>query len=136
MRMLESLIPHCRQTMESPHKGKTGLTRLINATRYSIDGLAAAVRNEDAFRMELLLAAVLVPAGLWLGPGGTGKALLVGSVLLVLLVELLNSAIEATVDRISLENHRLAKRAKDIGSAAVMLSLLNLFAVWALVLLG
>lgn len=122
--------------MESPHKGKTGLTRLINATRYSLAGLGAAVRNEDAFRMELLLATVLVPLGVWVGPGGTAKALLVGSVLLVLVVELLNSAIEATVDRISLEDHRLAKRAKDIGSAAVMLSLLNLVAVWGLILLA
>lgn len=122
--------------MESPHKGKTGLQRLINATRYSLAGLTAATRNEDAFRQELLLAAVLVPAGLLLGHSGTDRALLVGSVLLVLVVELLNSAIEATVDRISLEDHTLAKRAKDIGSAAVMLSLVNLAAVWLLVLLG
>ena len=121
--------------MESPHKGKTGFTRLANATRYSAAGLAAALRNEDAFRVELMFAAVMVPLGLWLGPGGTGKALLLGSVLLVLIVELLNSAIEAAVDRISLENHHLAKRAKDIGSAAVMLALINVVAVWALVLL-
>ena len=123
-------------TMESPHKGKTGLQRLINATRYSLAGLTAATRNEDAFRQELLLAAVLVPVGLWLGHSGTDKALLVGSVLLLLIVELLNSAIEAAVDRVSLEDHALAKRAKDIGSAAVMLSLVNLAAVWLLVLLG
>lgn len=120
--------------MESPHKGKTGLARLINATRYSLAGLAEATRNEDAFRQELLLAAVLVPVGLWFGPSGTGKALLVGSVMLVLIVELLNSAVEATVDRISLEDHRLAKRAKDIGSAAVMVALANAAAVWLLVL--
>jgi diacylglycerol kinase (ATP) len=122
--------------MESPHKGKTGLQRLANATRYSIAGLAAATRNEDAFRQELMLAVVLVPLGLWLGPSGTGKALLVASVLLVLIVELVNSAIEATVDRISLENHPLAKRAKDIGSAAVMLALVNVAVVWLLVLLA
>jgi len=121
--------------MESPYKGKTGFTRLANATRYSAAGLAAALRNEDAFRVELVFAAFMVPLGLWLGPGGTGKALLLGSVLLVLVVELLNSAIEAAVDRISLENHHLAKRAKDIGSAAVMLALVNVVAVWALVLL-
>ena len=121
---------------ESPHKGKTGLQRLVNATGYSIAGLAAAARNEDAFRQELLLAAVLIPVGLWLGPSGVGRALLVGSVLLVLVVELLNSALEAAVDRISLENHPLAKRAKDIGSAAVMVALVNVVAVWALVLLG
>ncbi|MBS0335547.1 MAG: diacylglycerol kinase [Proteobacteria bacterium] len=120
--------------MESPHKGKTGLQRLVNATRYSLAGLAAAAKHEDAFRQELMLAIVLVPLGLWFGPSGTGKALLVGSVLLVLVVELLNSAIEATVDRISLEDHSLAKRAKDIGSAAVMLSLVNVAAVWLLVL--
>lgn len=120
--------------MESPHKGKTGLQRLVNATRYSLAGLTEAARNEDAFRQELMLAAVLVPLGLWVGPSGTAKALLVGSVLLVLVVELLNSAIEATVDRISLEDHRLAKRAKDMGSAAVMLALANAAAVWLLVL--
>ena len=121
---------------ESPHKGKTGVERLINATRYSLSGFAAAASTEDAFRQELLLALVMVPLGLWIGPSGTGKALLVGSVLLILIVELLNSAIEATVDRISLEDHLLAKRAKDIGSAAVMVSLVNAAAVWLLVLLG
>jgi diacylglycerol kinase (ATP) len=121
--------------LESPHKGKTGLRRLINATRYSISGLAAAARHEDAFRQELLLAAVLVPLGLWLGQTGVERALLVGSVLLVLVVELLNSAVEATVDRVSLDDHSLAKRAKDIGSAAVMLSLVNVGVIWLLVLL-
>jgi diacylglycerol kinase (ATP) len=122
--------------MESPYKGKTGLRRLINAIGYSFSGLAEAVRNEDAFRMELVVAAIALPAGLWLGPTGIAKALLVGSILIVLIVELLNSAIEAAVDRISLEDHRLAKRAKDIGSAAVMLSLINAAAIWGLVLLG
>ena len=120
---------------ESPHKGKTGLRRLMNAAGYSIEGLAAAARHEDAFRQELALAAVLVPLGLWLGKTGVERALLVASVLLVLVVELLNSAIEATVDRVSLDHHRLAKRAKDLGSAAVMLSLANVAAVWLLVLL-
>jgi diacylglycerol kinase (ATP) len=120
---------------ESPFKGKTGLQRLINATRYSLDGLVAAARHENAFRQELMLAAVLVPLGLWLGNDGVERALMVGSVLLVLVVELLNSAVEATVDRVSLEDHRLAKRAKDIGSAAVMVSLLTVGAVWLLVLL-
>ena len=120
--------------MESPYKGKTGIRRLVNATRYSMSGFAAAFASEDAFRMELLAAAVMVPAGLWLGPTGTAKALLVGCVLLVLIVELLNSAVEATVDRISLEDHRLAKRAKDIGSAAVMLTLINAGVIWLLVL--
>jgi len=122
--------------MESPHKGRSGLRRILNAFNYSLDGFAAAYRHEDAFRQELLMALFLVPLGLWLGEGGVQKALLVGSVILVLLVELINSAIEATVDRISLENHLLAKRAKDIGSAAVLLALLLLATVWALVLLA
>jgi len=122
--------------MESPYKGKTGLRRLINATRYSLAGLTEAARHEDAFRQELMLAAVLVPLGLWLGDTGVERALLCGSVLIVLVVELLNSAVEATVDRISLEDHLLAKRAKDIGSAAVMLSLLTTGLVWLLVLMG
>jgi len=122
--------------VESPYKGKTGLRRLINATRYSLAGIAEAARHEDAFRQELLLAAVLVPLGLWLGHSGIERALLCGSVLLVLVVELLNSAVEATVDRISLENHQLAKRAKDLGSAAVMLALVATGLVWILVLLG
>jgi diacylglycerol kinase (ATP) len=120
---------------ESPFKGKTGLQRVINATRYSLAGLAAAIRHEDAFRQELLLAAVLAPLGLWLGNDGVERALMVGSLLLVLVVELLNSAVEATVDRVSLEDHRLAKRAKDFGSAAVMLSLATVGVVWLLVLL-
>ena len=120
---------------ESPYKGKTGLQRLINATGYSLSGLAAAARHEDAFRQELILAAVMVPLGLWLGATGLERALLVGSVLMVLVVELLNSAVEATVDRVSLDDHNLAKRAKDIGSAAVMLALLNVAAVWILILL-
>jgi diacylglycerol kinase (ATP) len=109
---------------------------MINATRYSLEGLVAAARHEDAFRQELILAAVLIPLGLVLGASGAERALLVGSVLLVLVVELVNSAVEATVDRISLDNHRLAKRAKDLGSAAVMLSLATLAAVWLLVLAG
>ncbi|MBC7802912.1 MAG: diacylglycerol kinase [Candidatus Parcubacteria bacterium] len=121
--------------MESPYKGKTGLRRIANATAYSFSGLAAAARHEDAFRQELILAAVLLPLALWLGAGGVERALLVGSVLLVLIVELLNSAVEATVDRVSLDDHRLAKRAKDIGSAAVMMALLNVVVIWLLVLL-
>jgi diacylglycerol kinase (ATP) len=121
---------------ENPHKGKTGLQRVWNATRYSIDGMRAALRHEDAFRQEMLLAALLIPAALLTPATGSGKALMIASVLLVLIVELLNSAVEAAVDRISLENHQLAKRAKDYGSAAVMLSLINAVAVWLLVLLG
>ena len=122
--------------MESPHKGKTGLRRLWNALHYSLDGFKAAYQNEDAFRQEVLLALVLIPLALFLPASAVGKALMIASVLLVMIVELLNSAVEATVDRISLENHRLAKRAKDIGSAAVLLSLVNLAVVWGLVLLS
>jgi len=107
---------------------------LINATRYSLSGFAEAARREDAFRQELILAAVLVPLGLALGVNGIERALLVGSVLLVLIIELLNSAVEATVDRVSLDAHDLARRAKDLGSAAVMLSLVNAAVVWLLVL--
>ena len=121
---------------ESPHKGKTGIQRLINATRYSFDGFAAAARHEDAFRMELLAFASATPVGLWLGRTGLERAMLVGCLFLVLIVELLNSAVEAAVDRISFDNHRLAKRAKDIGSAAVMLSLVNAGVVWLLILLS
>jgi diacylglycerol kinase (ATP) len=118
------------------HKGKTGLRRIWNALFYSVDGFKAAFRHEDAFRQEVMLAGVLIPVALFLPASSVGKALMVASVLLVLIVELLNSAVEATVDRISLENHQLAKRAKDIGSAAVMLSLVNVPAVWLLVLFG
>ncbi|HXF18122.1 MAG TPA: diacylglycerol kinase [Burkholderiales bacterium] len=121
---------------ESPHKGKTGLRRIGNAVLYSFAGLAAAYRHEDAFRQELLLACLLIPIALILPASGPGKALMIASVLLVLIVELLNSAVEATVDRVSLDHHLLAKRAKDIGSAAVMISLANVIAVWSLVLLG
>lgn len=121
---------------ESPHKGKTGFRRVWNAFFYSMDGLRAAFRHEDAFRQEVLLAALLIPAVLFMPVAGTGKALMIAAVLLVLIVELLNSAVEAAVDRISLENHALAKRAKDIGSAAVFLALVNVAAVWGLVLSG
>jgi diacylglycerol kinase (ATP) len=122
--------------VESPHKGKTGLRRIWNALFYSFDGLKAAYRHEDAFRQEVWLALVLIPLALLLPASGPGKALMIASVLVVLIVELLNSAVEATVDRVSLEHHRLAKRAKDIGSAAVLFSLINVAVVWLLVLFG
>jgi diacylglycerol kinase (ATP) len=121
---------------ESPHKGKSGLRRIWNACLYSVEGFKAAFQNEDAFRQEVILAIVLIPVAVFLPANGVGKALMIGSVLLVLIVELLNSAVEAAIDRISLEQHRLSKRAKDIGSAAVMLALLNVVIVWALVLVG
>lgn len=119
----------------SPFKSKTGLRRILNATGYSIAGLAAAYQHEHAFRQELWLALVLLPLALILGDTGIERALMAGSVLLVLIVELLNSAVETALDRISLETHPLIKRAKDIGSAAVLMSLVNVVAVWALLLL-
>jgi diacylglycerol kinase (ATP) len=122
--------------LESPYKGKTGLRRLWNALGYSLAGFRAAYKHEDAFRQEAMLAALLIPLALWLPASLIGKALMISSVLIVLIVELINSAIEATVDRISLDSHRLAKRAKDIGSAAVLVSLLNVVTVWLLVLLA
>ena len=120
----------------SPHKSKSGLLRIWNAVFYSLAGFKAAYRHEHAFRQECLLALILLPAALLMPTSGLGKALMVASVLLVLVVELVNSALEAAVDRISLEQHQLAKRTKDIGSAAVFMSLVNVAAVWALVLFG
>ena len=120
---------------ESPFKGQTGLRRVWNALNYSLSGLRAAYLNEDAFRQETLLATLMIPLALILPSSGIGKAMMIGSVLLVLIVELLNSAIEAAVDRISLDHHRLSKRAKDIGSAAVLIALINVLATWSLVLL-
>lgn len=119
---------------ESPFKGKTGLTRVWNAFHYSMAGLAAAYRNEDAFRQEAWLAAVLIPLALFVPVSALGKALMIASVLLVIIVELVNSALEAAVDRISLDHHHLAKRAKDIGSAAVFVALVNVLVVWGLIL--
>ena len=121
---------------ESPFKGKTGLQRVWRAFHYSLDGFRAAYKCEDAFRQEALLAVLLIPAAFFLPVSGVGRALMIASVLLVLIVELVNSAIEATVDRVSLDRHHLSKRAKDIGSAAVFLALSNVVIVWVCVLLG
>lgn len=115
----------------NPHKGRTGLNRIRHASAHSLRGLAVAVRQESAFRQECALALVLLPVALWLGRDWVSTALLAGSVMLVLIVELLNSAIEAAIDRISLELHPLSKIAKDYASAAVMLSLLLCGGVWA-----
>lgn len=116
--------------MGNPHKGRTGLTRVLYAARYSAAGLSAAWRLESAFRQEIVLALVMLPAAWWLGSSWVERALLIGSVLLVLIVELLNSGIEAVVDRVSMDLHELSKRAKDYGSAAVMLSLLLCGGIW------
>ena len=126
---------------ESPNdatafKGKTGFTRVANAFCYSMAGLRAAYQSEAAFRQELLLAAGLIPLAIIMPVGGIGKALMIGSVLLVLIVELLNSAMEMLADRVSTETHDLIKKAKDIGSAAVLVALINVPAVWLLVLFG
>ncbi|HJV07451.1 MAG TPA: diacylglycerol kinase [Chromobacteriaceae bacterium] len=121
---------------ESPFKGKTGVSRLIHAFGYSLDGLKAALRYEDAFRQLVLLALVLIPLAFIIHTQPLARALLVASSLATLIIELLNSAIEAAVDHTSLERHPLAKRAKDMGSAAQLLGLINLVAVWSLVLLG
>ena len=115
-------------------KGKQGLTRLINALGYSKDGLSAAWKNEAAFREEVLLAAIAIPLAIVLGKTGIERALLIGAILLILIVEILNSGLEAVVDKASPEKHELAKRAKDMGSAAVLLSLVNAAVIWACVL--
>ena len=113
-----------------------GLTRVVRAAGASWRGLVGAFRDEAAFRQELALAVIVIPLGCWLGRSGIERAMLVAPMLLVLIIELVNSAIEATVDRIGLERHALAGLAKDIGSAAVFMSFVLLGAVWLLVLLG
>jgi diacylglycerol kinase (ATP) len=113
-----------------------GVGRMMRAFGSSAQGFVGAFREEAAFRQELLFACIALPLGLWLGHSGVERALLAAPVVLILIVELLNSAIEATVDRISLERHVLAGLAKDIGSAAVMLSFILLGVVWLLVLTG
>jgi diacylglycerol kinase (ATP) len=122
------------EAARSPHKGKTGFERIWYAALNSIAGLRAAFGDEDAFRQECLFAAILIPVALLAPASGVGRALMAGSVVLVLIVELLNSAVEAAVDLVSLEEHALAKRAKDFASAAVMLALINVPLVWCLVL--
>ena len=118
-------------TDDNPHKGRTGLDRIVRATGYSAQGLAAAYRGESAFRQEFWVATVLLPTSFWLGSNWTEVALLAGAALLVLIVELLNSAVEATVDRISYDHHELARNAKDFASAAVMISLVLCGCIWA-----
>ena len=120
--------------MKSPYKGKTGLRRLMNAFGYSIAGTLAAFKHEDAFRQEVFLAVVLTPVALYFGETAIDQASMISSLLFIIVVELLNSSIEATVDRISVKHHKLAKRAKDIGSAAVFFSLINAAVIWFLLL--
>jgi len=112
------------------------MKRLWSALFYSLDGLAAAFRHEEAFRIEVLLSLILIPLALHMHVSAVAKALMIGSIVLVLVAELVNSSIEAITDRISLENHVLAKRAKDMGSAAVMIALVNVVAVWLIIAFG
>ncbi|GAB4346414.1 MAG: diacylglycerol kinase [Gammaproteobacteria bacterium] len=116
-------------------RGSKGFERIWRATGYSLAGLKAAFLHEAAFRQELVLCVILAPLALWWGDGGAERALLLGSLMLVLIVELLNSAVEAAIDRFGDERHELSARAKDLGSAAVMLSLINVGVVWGCVLL-
>ena len=119
--------------MKAPSTGVTDLRRVFRAARYSLQGLRSAW-NEPAFVQEVLLGVILAPLGLWLGDSAIERVLLVGSLVLVLIVELLNSAVEAAVDRIGPERHQLAGHAKDMGSAAVLLSIFLALMVWALIL--
>ena len=119
-------------SLESPHKGQSGIRRLINALFYSLSGLSLAFRHESAFRQEMALAVVLIPLACFLPVGAVERVLLIASVLLVLIVELLNSSVEAAIDRIGFDTHRLSKRAKDLGSAAVLIALTALFITWVL----
>lgn len=116
-------------------QGPQGLERIIKATKYSYLGLTACYKSEAAFRQELFLAAILAPVGLWLGETGLEKALLICVLFVVLIVELLNTGIEAVVDRFGDEIHELSGMAKDFGSAAVFVSLANVIAVWVLILI-
>lgn len=117
-------------------KNNRGLRRLINAARWSMKGFHSTFRNEEAFRQELLLLVVLAPIGYWVGETGVERTLLIGSLFLVLIVELLNTAVETVVDRIGPEHHKLSGRAKDQGSAAVFVSVILVIVTWSLVLLG
>jgi len=119
-----------------PGKHRPGLTHAWRATGIALQGLRAAWQHEDAFRQEVLVAAIAIPAALLLPASPLGKVMMIASILLVLIVELLNSALETAVDHTSLERHPLAKRAKDIASAAVFLSIVNALVVWGLVLFG
>ncbi|WML90051.1 diacylglycerol kinase [Thiothrix lacustris] len=114
--------------------GNTGLTRIMKAGQYSWQGFQAAYQHEEAFRQEVWLLLVAVPLALWFGDNGIDRALMIGSLLLLLIVELLNSAIEAVVDRTGMEKHKLAGRAKDMGSAAVTVAILNVILIWLFIL--
>jgi diacylglycerol kinase (ATP) len=122
--------------MTSPFKGQTGLKRILNASGYSLDGLTAAFKGEAAFRQLVLLNVILIPVSFLFHVSRGERATLIAVCLLALIVELLNSAIEAAIDRISLDRHPLSKNAKDMGSAAQFVALSMIAVVWALILLG
>jgi diacylglycerol kinase (ATP) len=124
----------CEPLPHNPYKGNRGVMRAWYALKYSFNGFRVAIREESAFRQELTLAAILLPIGLFVPVEPIAHALLVGSILLVLIVELLNSSVEAAIDRISLERHELSKRAKDLGSAAVTVALANCVCTWGFIL--
>ena len=133
--MIQDNAAAVKKTPENPGNGITGLRgiqRLIAATRNSFAGLASAWRSEEAFRLEVILAVFLIPAALWVGSTAMERFLLIGTVILVLIVELLNTAVECTVDRIGTDHHHLSGKAKDLASAAVFLSLLLAAGVWGL----
>jgi len=116
-------------------QGPKGLDRIIKATRFSLSGLKLAYNNEAAFRQELILAMILFPVGLYIGETGLEKALLIIVLFIVLIVELLNTCVEAAIDRFGGEKHELSRYAKDAGSAAVFISLINVLVIWGVVLL-
>lgn len=115
--------------------GKTGIARVIAAGGYSWQGLTAAYRHEAAFRQELFLSIILLPLAIWLGETGLESGIMIACLFIVLIAEILNSAIEAVVDRLGSEQHELSGRAKDMGSAAVFLALANVAVVWSLILI-
>jgi diacylglycerol kinase (ATP) len=123
-----------KRNEKEPGKHRSGLTHAWRATGIALQGLRAAWEHEDAFRQEVLIAAIALPVALLIPANPLGKALMIASILLVLIVELLNSALETAVDHTSLQQHPLAKRAKDIASAAVFVSILNALVVWGLII--
>jgi diacylglycerol kinase (ATP) len=122
--------PGARPGVESPYKGRTGISRIVHAFFNSLAGLADAWKHESAFRQEVVLAAILLPVAAWVDVPTAERCLLFATVLLVIVVELLNSGVEAAIDRIGFDRHDLSRRAKDFGSAAVLVALLMLALVW------
>ena len=122
--------------MHSPYKSKDGITRLFKAVQYSMNGLRSAFRYEAAFRQEILISVILLPIALWISQSFVEAAILIGSLVFVLFVELLNSAIETVADAITLDDHRLIARAKDLGSAAVLLAIALAVLTWLTVIFG